>query len=110
MSIRRTIVLGAPLVLALSACDSEPEVDVEDDGREASGEVLEGTISDAMLPLDKVRSQAPRAVEVEEAEDAGGTGTPPETDATDAEDQTEDDNAEDAGAEGEAEPDAETVE
>jgi hypothetical protein len=43
-----------PLAL-LAACNEEPT----DDGRAASGEVLEGTISDAMLPLDRVQSEPP---------------------------------------------------
>ncbi|MEL1249334.1 hypothetical protein [Aurantiacibacter gilvus] len=58
MRILATLTLAAPLLL-LAACNDEPEVSTEDDGREASGEVLEGTISDAMLPVDEVRSQAP---------------------------------------------------
>ena len=71
MSIIRTMAVAAPLLLALSACNDEPEVETQDDGREASGEVLEGTISDAMLPLDQVRSEAPL---MEEAPDAEGAG------------------------------------
>ncbi|WAT19212.1 hypothetical protein OZN62_06505 [Aurantiacibacter sp. MUD11] len=55
------MLLFAP-VLLLAACGDEAEVDTEDDGREASGEVLEGSISDAMLPVDRVRSQAPLVV------------------------------------------------
>jgi len=74
MSISRTIAIAAPLLLAISACNDDPAVDVENDGREASGEVLEGTISDAMLPLDQVRSQAPLVEEAEEP--AGGDSTP----------------------------------
>ena len=51
--------LSPILVLALlAACGEEPPVD---DSRAASGEVLEGTISDAMLPVDRVRSQPPLA-------------------------------------------------
>jgi hypothetical protein len=51
--------LLALAVLALvAACDGETPAD---DGRAASGEVLEGTISDAMLPVDRVRSEAPLA-------------------------------------------------
>ena len=38
----------------LAACDRERA----EEGT-ASGEVLEGTVSDAMLPLDRVRSEAP---------------------------------------------------
>lgn len=62
--------LAAPLFLALSACGDDAEPVVEDDGREASGEVLEGTISDEMLPLDQVRSQPPL---LEQAEDTDET-------------------------------------
>lgn len=60
----------APLAL-LSACDGGGA----DDTRTASGEVLEGTISDAMLPLDTVRSQPPLAK---------NTGAPGEDGATPA--------------------------
>lgn len=70
MSIRRHTAVAMPLLLALAACEDEPEVVVEDDGREASGEVLEGTISDDMLPLDQVRSQAPLAEAVDDAADS----------------------------------------
>jgi hypothetical protein len=46
----------APIVL-LAACGDSPG----DEAGTASGEVLEGTISDSMLPLDAVRSQPPLA-------------------------------------------------
>ncbi len=46
----------APIVL-LAACGDSPG----DDAGTASGEVLEGTVSDSMLPLDTVRSQPPLA-------------------------------------------------
>jgi hypothetical protein len=90
MSIRLHLAFAAPLLLALSACGDEADVDVENDGREASGEVLEGSISDAMLPLDEVRSQAPLA-EPEEtaaaasAPAAGPAATPAEDSAPAAE-------------------------
>ena len=58
MRTRATLTLAVPLLL-LAACNDEPEVSTEDDGREASGDVLDCTISDAMLPVDEVRSQAP---------------------------------------------------
>jgi hypothetical protein len=55
MNAKRPLIL-APFTLALlAACGGEPS----GDGRAASGEVLEGTISDAMLPVDRVRSEAP---------------------------------------------------
>jgi hypothetical protein len=49
-------------------------------------EVFEGTISDAMLPLDSVRSQAPRAQpEVVGGQPAGGADTGSEEAAASAE-------------------------
>lgn len=74
MSSPSKIALALPVLLVLSACEDEPEVSVEDDGREASGQVLEGSISDEMIPLDEVRSQAPLA-EADESED-GETDEP----------------------------------
>lgn len=58
--------IGATL---LSACGSEPERTADDD-RDAAGEVMKGTISDAMIPLDQLRSQGDPA---EEAETTGHT-------------------------------------
>ena len=52
--VRSTILLAALSVLA--ACHgSSPK----GDRRSASGEVLQGSVSDAMLPLDKLKSQGP---------------------------------------------------
>lgn len=47
---------AAALALLLAACGGGSG---EDDERTASGEVLEGSISDEMLPLDQVTSQPP---------------------------------------------------
>lgn len=71
---RFSIVLGTALLL--TACSDEPEVSADDDGRSASGEVLEGTISDDMLALDAVRSQPPLLEAVEGAAGEGGATTP----------------------------------
>ncbi|MGB3377627.1 MAG: hypothetical protein WBH10_07270 [Allopontixanthobacter sediminis] len=60
--IRHIVILAA--ALTLSACGNDPGSD--EDGS-ASGEVLEGSISDAMLPLDTVQSQSP-PLEVPRAE------------------------------------------
>ena len=88
-----------PLAL-LAGCGEEPVVEPTDnDGRAAEGEVIGGTISDAMLPLDTVRSQAPRAV----AESAAGSGEP--TDAA-AAPSADDDGAEPAAATAEPEVEA----
>lgn len=80
MPIRPTLCLAACAALMLSACEDEPEVAVDNDGREASGEILEGTISDEMIPLDQIRSQPPLAVQTDApGEDAGSI----EADASD---------------------------
>jgi hypothetical protein len=54
LTLRPALVLAA--IALLAACNKSP-----DTNRSASGEVLEGTISDNMLPLDKVTSQPPLA-------------------------------------------------
>ena len=54
--------LAAVLAALLAACNG----DAPQEG-EVTGEVLEGTISDEMLPLDRVQSEAPLA-------DPTGTG------------------------------------
>ena len=64
----------APAVLGLclltSACGQEPAApDGVGDTVEPSAEVLEGSISDAMLPLDSTRSSAPIDVPVPEKSD-----------------------------------------
>lgn len=73
------LTLAAPLLL-LAACGDDTEVSTGDDGREASGEVLEGSISDAMLPVDDVRSQAPLRAPDPQAPVSGGGTTPAEGD------------------------------
>ena len=64
------LVLGVAL---LSACGSEtpPEETTAEADRNAQGEVLGGTISDDMLPLDRLRSQAPS---ISESPSAPSTG------------------------------------
>ena len=55
---RTALVSLACLALALSACKDEPK---KATGGTAQGEILPGSASDAMLPLDTVKSQAPLA-------------------------------------------------
>lgn len=55
MTVKR-LLLALPALALLAACGGNAPAD---DGRAASGEVLEGTISDAMLPTDRVRSEPP---------------------------------------------------
>lgn len=65
--------LAALSLVALAACEQSAETDVPA-GKRAAGEVLGGSISDAMIPLDELRSQSPpmRVVPAERAD--GGTG------------------------------------
>jgi hypothetical protein len=74
-----------PLVL-LAGCDKA----AKNDRRSASGEVLKGTISDEMLPLDKLKSQGPMlAPKDEKSTPEGvadqGSGTTDATSETSAE-------------------------
>ena len=92
MTAKRLLIALSPLVL-LAACGKNAPVD---DSRSASGEVLQGTVSDAMLPLDTVKSEPPfedpkAAREVQESAAADATESPdaaegetPEGEATEA--------------------------
>jgi len=64
MMMRNAMVLGG-LMLALAACKADEKKPV---GGNASGEILPGSVSDAMLPLDTVTSQAPLAPKAETSE------------------------------------------
>lgn len=56
--------------LALAACgDSSAPVAEQDDDATARGEVLGGTISDDMLPLDTLRSKSPPLQQAEDQSD-----------------------------------------
>ena len=72
---------GFPLVLAcalgLAACgDDAAEAPAEGDERGARGEVLGGTISDDMIPLDQLQSQsAPQNPGPDSGEGAGAGGS-----------------------------------
>lgn len=56
MGLRSVLALAA---LALGACDSSDPAQTAPSGNRAEGEVLGGTISDDMIPLDSLRSQSP---------------------------------------------------
>ena len=82
MNFRPAIALlpAAALTLMVAACGDDPAPVAEEGQREAGEEVLEGTISDDMLPLDQVRSQAPLAEpEAEEDGDGGDTSDAEDT-------------------------------
>lgn len=61
----KAIATLACLALALGACKGEQK---KATGGSAQGEVLPGALSDAMLPLDTVKSQAPLAPKSEGGE------------------------------------------
>jgi hypothetical protein len=53
----KRLLLALPALALLAACGGNAPAG--NDRRAASGEVLEGTISDDMLPIDRVRSEPP---------------------------------------------------
>lgn len=61
----------AAACVVLAACDAQLPGRGED-AREAEGEVLGGSISDDMLPLDQVKSQSPVLRETRSAEPGEG--------------------------------------
>ena len=76
MKVRTTATIT--LLLLCAACKDEVPVEAQDDARRtAEGEVLGGSISDEMIPLDRLRSQSPPLNE-EGASGSGadGAGTP----------------------------------
>ena len=60
------LMLAAAALLALTACSKKPETQAQ-----AGGEILEGSIRDAMLPLDTATSQPPLAPK---SGNTGGSG------------------------------------
>jgi hypothetical protein len=64
--LNRLIAIAA-LGLALAACKDNQKAT----GGTADGEILPGSASDAMLPLDNVRSQAPLAPHIDTSADGG---------------------------------------
>lgn len=71
MKFRFALAAALPLSL-LVACGGDAAPAGDEGEGEAAGEVLEGTISDAMLPIDQTRSQAPLAAP--EPDEGGGGG------------------------------------
>ncbi|MEP7221554.1 MAG: hypothetical protein ABI673_02675 [Novosphingobium sp.] len=70
------------MVLGLTACKK----DAPSQSRQAAGEVLPGSVSDAMLPLDSVTSQPPLAPHTEKATAKGGAADSAASDAADGAD------------------------
>jgi hypothetical protein len=102
LALTRFLAPLVPLAL-LAACGDEPAAD--GDGRSASGQILEGTISDDMLPLDKVQSEPPLLAPEKAPPRAGVAGEPGEARGTAAEAESADESTE-AEAD-ESEPDEE---
>ena len=65
------------ILLGLAACGEQQEP-AETTAGDASGEVLEGSISDAMIPLEQLRSSPPIEVPVERSQ--GGASAAPAED------------------------------
>lgn len=70
----RSLVLLVAGPLALSACQDEAplEENADEADRAAKGEVLGGTISDDMIPLDRLRSQSPPVADAPAASQGAG--------------------------------------
>ncbi len=73
MKSKFAITLAVPLML-LSACEDEtaPDPAAVETGGEVAGDVLEGTISDDMLPLEELTSSSPPADPIDDEEGATG--------------------------------------
>ncbi|PKP66118.1 MAG: hypothetical protein CVT85_03845 [Alphaproteobacteria bacterium HGW-Alphaproteobacteria-7] len=86
---KRAVILA--LVLALAGCKDDVAAPAEKGG-EATGEVLGGDISDAMIPLEQLESQAPLAPRQapsakdvdDEQPEAAGEPAPLQSEATEA--------------------------
>ena len=71
LSVKVFALLATGVVLA--SCESETAPPpAQDEGRAAKGEVLGGTISDDMIPLDRLRSQSPPVADAPAASQAAG--------------------------------------
>ena len=71
----------------LAACGDDPAPSPDDDARTASGEILEGTISDAMLPLETLKSQPPLVESSPDATGENATGEAADEEGGDAGDE-----------------------
>ena len=75
MKIKPVAILALPLLI-LTACEEEvPEAVSTETGGEAAGEILGGTISDEMIPLEELTSTSPPA-ERSSAVSGGGRSAP----------------------------------
>ena len=63
--------LALPFLALLAACGDKDSAGASAERQTAAGEILPGTISDEMLPLDSVKSQSPPMKD--SSSDKGGT-------------------------------------
>lgn len=102
--LRRGAMLATGGALLLAACAEEKVAEPQPaENRDASGEVLEGSISDAMIPMDQLRSQPPR-MKVAPAEGGSEEAAEGAEEATPSEDEgaAQEPAAEETEGEGEA--------
>ncbi len=90
-----------PITLLLAACGWFEEAPKSEDSGSVQGEVLEGSISDEMIPVYELRSQSPRAAP--EPNESGAPGSDPST-GTESEDEDSEPAAEPAEPAEQAEP------
>ena len=97
--------------LALASCgDDAAEIEERNEDSTARGEVLGGTISDDMLPLDTLTSQSPsQGGEQDEGDGEGTSSSPSPQDTSDASPQPAPEPEAAADPEPEAEPEEETA-
>ncbi|UIP06662.1 hypothetical protein LY632_13395 [Erythrobacter sp. SDW2] len=87
MMLRPVSVLAATLALAACGSDKAP---VAAEGANAQGEILGGTISDAMLPLDELESESPPMKAAAGEGGAASNGTAKDDSADEATDDSRD--------------------
>ncbi|MGE3693259.1 MAG: hypothetical protein AB7F98_17930 [Novosphingobium sp.] len=101
--------MALALIVALPACGGEKRQETKGT---AGGEILEASVSDAMLPTDQVRSQPPLAPRTQAAGEKGGGRDKAAGDEADSGENAADDaaaagSAADSGAAAPATPDGE---
>lgn len=64
-----------PITLMLASCGWFDQAPESEEAAGVQGDVLEGSISDEMIPVDELRSQSPRAAP--EPGETGGAGSDP---------------------------------
>ena len=71
MRVSLRMLVPAAAVVLLAACSDETAPVAADEGAGASGEILEASVSDAMIPLDTLKSRPPHAKPAPSATEAG---------------------------------------